>query len=384
MSVRSDGPWRIGVLFSSTGVTAGVETAQLRATLLAVDEINAAGGVLGRSVEAVVRDPGSDPKRFRALAEQLLTRDGVRLIFGCYMSSARKLVLPVVEQHHGLLFYPTLYEGFEFSASCIYTGAAPNQNALQLARYLLDTGRRRLLLIGSNYVYPYESNRIMTDLVTGAGGTVVDEIYVPVDATARHFERAVQRMRDTAPDAVFSTVVGAPTTLLYRAHRDAGFDPAAMPIASLTTGEAEVADMGAASAEGHITAAPFFETLTSPAAQAFVSAFKARHGAEAPVPAAAEAAYLQVHVAADALLRAGSDDPQALLPQLRDRDFPAPQGRIRISGENNHTHLWPRVAKVDAAGRFRVVWDPGVRVKPDPYCVVQTLNDWSADALPAT
>ncbi|MFT0859261.1 transporter substrate-binding domain-containing protein [Ancylobacter sp. G4_0304] len=377
-------PWRVGVLFSQTGVTSGVERSQLGATLLAIDEINAAGGVLGRQIEAVVYDPASIPRQYGQLAARLIEEDGVRLIFGCYMSSARKAVLPVVEALRGLLFYPTLYEGFEYSRHCVYTGAAPNQNSIQLAKYLLGTYGNRFLLVGSNYVFPYESNRIMTDFVTQSNGRVLDELYIPLEPKAGDIDKVIARIAKTAPDVIFSTVVGAGTASLYRAYHAAGFDPAKMPIASLTTSEAEIALMGAEAAAGHITAAPFFETMTTPAARRFVAAFKARNGADAPVTAAAEAAYFQVHLALRALARSGSDAPDDILTELRDAEFDAPQGRVRIDGETNHTWLWPRVGRVDARGRFQIVWNPGTRVKPDPYCVVQSLDDWSADGLAVT
>src|SRR6266852_4378335 len=248
--------WRVGVLFSQTGVTAAIERSQLNATLLAIDEINKAGGVLGRAILPVVYDPASNPKQFKALAERLLTVDRVRLIFGCYMSSTRKAVLPVVEAYRGLLFYPTLYEGFEYSPHCIYTGAAPNQNSLQLAKFLLQNYGNRFMLIGSNYIYPYESNRIMADFITQSKGKVLDEMYVPLEAEAKDFEKAIAKIDRLRPDVVFSTVVGSSTAIFYEAYRRAGFDSAKMPIASLTTSEAEVAEMTTDAAEGHITAAP--------------------------------------------------------------------------------------------------------------------------------
>jgi branched-chain amino acid transport system substrate-binding protein len=371
--------WHVGVLFSQTGVTSGIERTQLNATLLAIAEINAGGGVLGRPVEPVIYDPGSDPKKFRAFAERLFQIDRIRLLFGCYMSSTRKAVLPVVEGHRGLLFYPTLYEGFEYSRNCIYTGAAPNQNSLQLARFLLSTYGNRFLFVGSNYVYPYESNRLMADFVSQDKGKVLDEIYVPLRAEPKDFDKVIARIKKTSPDVIFSTVVGSGTAALYSAYRAAGFDPTKMPIASLTTSEAEVADMGAEMAEGHITAAPFFETLSSPAARRFVSSFKDKYGADAPVTACAEAAYFQVHLAMRAMAKCGSDDPEQVLANLRDFEFDAPQGRVRVDPENNHTYLWPRIARVDQKGRFQIVWNPGVQVKPDPYCVVQSLDDWSVD-----
>jgi branched-chain amino acid transport system substrate-binding protein len=383
MDSKSDSgsPWRVGVLFSQTGVTSAIEQSQLNATLLAIEEINSAGGVLGRPVEPVITDPASDPKQFRALAERLFLTDGVRLVFGCYMSSTRKAVLPVAESHRGLLFYPTLYEGFEYSRHCIYTGAAPNQNSLQLARYLLSTFGNRFVLVGSNYIYPYESNRLMTDFVMQGRGKILDELYVPLQSSAGDFEKVIRRIRKTSPDVIFSTVVGSGTSMFYEAYRAAGFDPAKMPIASLTTSEAEVAGMSSEAAEGHITAAPFFETLPSASARRFVGSFKQKYGPQAPVTAAAEAAYFQLHLAMRAVARCGSDDPERVLVELRDSEFDAPQGRVRIDPENNHTYLWPRIARLDANRKFQTVWNPGVRIKPDPYCVVQSLDDWSADDL---
>jgi branched-chain amino acid transport system substrate-binding protein len=377
----STGSWRVGVLFSQSGVTSTIERTQLNATLLAIEEINANGGVLGRPVEPVMYDPASDHKKFRAFAERLFQVDRIRLLFGCYMSSTRKAVLPVVEAHRGLLFYPTLYEGFEYSRHCIYTGAAPNQNSLQLAKFLLSAYGNRFLFVGSNYVYPYESNRVMGDFVAQGKGKVLDEIYVPLYPADKDFDKVIARIKKTSPDVIFSTVVGTGTSTLYRAYRAAGFDPTRMPIASLTTNEAEVAEMGAEAAEGHITAAPFFETLSSPAARRFVTSFKEKYGPDAPVTASAEASYFQLHIAMRAVAKCGSDDPEQVLTNLRDAEFDAPQGRVRIDPENNHTYLWPRIARLDRNGRFQTVWNPGVRVKPDPYCVVQSLDDWSVDDL---
>lgn len=206
----------------------------------------------------------------------------------------------------------------------------------------------------------------MTDLVTLAGGTVLDELYVPLECSARDFDRVIRRIRKVSPDVVFSTVVGSGTALFYRSFHEAGLDPERMPIASLTTSEAEIAEMSPAVARGHVTAAPFFEALDTPAAARFVAAYKRRWGEHSPVTACAEAAYFQIKLYAEALARAGGDDPDALLRQLLGLEIEAPQGRVRIDPENHHAELWPRVGRVGADGRFEVVWDPGVRVRPDP------------------
>ena len=157
-------PWRVGVLFSQSGVLAVIEETQLRATLLAIDEINRAGGVNGREIVPVIYDPQSEAQDYALCAKRLMIEDGITMIFGCYTSSSRKAVLPVVERLNGLLWYPTLYEGFEFSSNVIYTGASPNQNSVALCSYLARTYGRRFYFVGSDYVYPRQSNRVMRDL----------------------------------------------------------------------------------------------------------------------------------------------------------------------------------------------------------------------------
>lgn len=377
----SDAPWKVGVLFSQSGVTSAIEHTQLNATLLAIDEINAAGGVNGRPIEPVIRDPASNPKKFRELGEWLTGEAAVRVIFGCYMSSTRKALLPVVEARNGLLFYPTLYEGFEYSPRCIYTGSAPNQNSLPLLKYLLENYGNRFLFVGSNYVFPYASNRVMSDLVASANGKVLDEIYIPLEPREADFVRLMREVRRREPDVIFSTVVGAGTAQLYRAYRDAGFDPARVPIASLTTSEAEIAQMEPGDAVGHITAAPFFECLTTASARAFVSAYKLKYGQESPIPAAAEAAYFQVHLFANALSVVDTDAPEPLLEALKGMEFDAPQGRVKIDPETNHSYVWPRIGRVGSGGGFEVVWSSKAAIKPDPYFLAPSVDDWANVAL---
>jgi len=165
--------------------------------------------------------------------------------------------------------------------------------------------------------------------------------------------------------------------MFYELYRQAGFDSAQCPIASLTTSEAEVADMSAGAAEGHLTAAPYFESLDTPANVAFLKAYRARCGTDTHVTAAAEAAYNQVHLVAAALASAHSEDRQAIVAALANVEFSAPQGLVRIDPENNHAFLWPRIARINADKQFEIVWDPQMRVKPDPYFVSVAMDDWS-------
>jgi branched-chain amino acid transport system substrate-binding protein len=301
------------------------------------------------------------------------------------MSSARKAVIPVVEKYNRILFYATLYEGFEFSNNIIYTGAAPNQNSVQLADYMMSSFGGRVYLIGSDYIYPYESNRIMSDLVNQRpGGSVVAQRYVPLDAGPRDFDAIVSEIQEMQPDFIFSTVVGNATQHLYRAYADAGLNPKTMPIASLTTSEVEVAQMGAPVAAGHFTAAPYFSSIDTPENQRVIDRFRARFGDEVRPNACWEAAYFQVHMFANAMRATGTDLVPALMPQLLGTEFVAPQGRVRIEPGNHHTHLYPRIGRVNSKGEFSIVRASKQAVAPDPYLVTHSLGDWTLalEALP--
>lgn len=369
--------YKVGLLFSRASLTAASETAQANATHLAIAEVNDSGGINGRRVTAIDGDPGADPNDYRDSALHLCDHHQVQVLFGTHMSSTRKVVLPVVESRRRLLFYPTLYEGFEYSPYCFYTGSAPNQNSLQLARYVLQTYGGRVLFVGGSYVYPYESNRIMRELFEQAGGEIVDEIYLPFHATAEDFERVMQRVRETAPDAIYSTIVGSDIPSLHRAYHQAGFDPARMPIVSLATNEVDVQAMTDEEAEGHISAAPWFSTLQTPASQAFVSHYRARFGDGAAITAGAEAAYFQVHLFAQAARRAADDSVQALREALAGARFDAPQGTVQIDPQTQHTWLWPRIARLDGRRQFQLVLESAEAVPPSPYMV-----DYQMDAQP--
>ncbi|MFO1318075.1 MAG: transporter substrate-binding domain-containing protein [Burkholderiales bacterium] len=377
MTPHNQDPVRIGMLFSETGVTSVIETSQRLGTMLAVEEINAAGGINGRELQLVARDPHSRPTQYRTLAEQLISREGIRVFVGCYMSSSRKAVLPVLERWNALLLYPTLYEGFEYSRHVIYTGAAPNQNSVQLAEFMIRRFGPRVFMIGSDYVYPYESNRIMSDLVMERGGEKVAEIYLPLDARREDFDAVIRRVRSEAPDFIFSTVVGECTSMLYGAYHAAGLDPGRMPIASLTTCEAEIAAMGPEIAVGHITSAPYFQSVPTATNRDSVSRFHGRFGEDCVTNQCWEAAYFQMHLLADAMRRAGPDDVEAILRALPGSEYDAPQGRVRIDEQNHHTYLRPRIGRANAAGQFDILEEARDRVRPDPYLVSHTLQDWS-------
>lgn len=372
-------PVRVGMLFSETGVTSTIGVSQLHGALLAVDEINDAGGIDGRELVPVRYDAQSNPARYAELAEHLIREDRVNVIFGCYMSSSRKAVIPIIEKWNKLLFYPTLYEGFEYSANVIYTGAAPNQNSVQLAEFITSNFGSRAYLIGSDYIYPYESNRIMDELVMQRQGSEkLAERYVALDAKESDFSDIMIDIRNKRPDFIFSTVVGDSTAALYRAYADAGFDPREMPIASLTTSEAEISQMERGVAAGHYTSAPYFQSIQSEANQRCLANLRRRFGQTSVPNLCWEASYFQVHIFANAMRQTGDDTIERLMPRILGSEFEAPQGRVKIDPTNHHTCLYPRIGRVNADGQFTIVRQARRSVYPDPYLVTHSLGDWAA------
>jgi ABC-type branched-subunit amino acid transport system substrate-binding protein len=361
--------WTLGVLFSRSGLMEIPSTQHVRGAMLAIDEVNAAGGVLGRPLNAIHYDTRSDLALYRQFADRLLTEDGVGVILGCCTSLARKAVLPAIERRNGLLWYPDLYEGFEYSPNVIYVGAATNQNSLPLARYLFGQARRRFMLIGSDYIYPREANRVMRDLIERHGGEVLDEIYLPMGTPDEEIARLVARVKALGPDAVFSTLVGSNICRLCERYADAGIDPADIPIASHNVTEAELATVGRAECAGHVTAAPYFSSVDSGINRDFVRAFRGRFGGNAPVSQYAVSAYSAVRLFAATLGLAGEMDTQRMMQCARGLELEAPHGRIVIDLDNNHTWMTPRVGVWNGVDEFDVVWESDQVVQPDPWLV---------------
>ncbi len=368
---------RVGLLCSTSGSTALLEQSQWRGASLAIEEINARGGIDGRELIALHYDPASDPAAFRELAERLILQDGVNVIFGGYTSTSRKAMLPVVEKHNRLLIYSQQYEGFEYSDNIIYSGASPNQNGVQLADFMTEAYGARVYFIGSRYVYPYECNRTMQELLLQhPEGAILGERYLPLDATRDQFAQVVADIRRKSPDWIFSTVIGATVPYLYDAYAHADLDPSRMPIGSLNTSETESPAMERGIAAGHYTAAPYFQSVDTAENHRAVRHHQSRFGANTPTDMNWEAAYYQMHMFAEACARAGSDEIGAIMSHLLGSEFAAPQGRVRIDPVNHHMALYPRIGRANADGQFTILRESKFAVGPDPYMTRQTLGDW--------
>jgi branched-chain amino acid transport system substrate-binding protein len=367
MAGRDEATWRVGVLFSRSGVTGVTETEHFLGTALAIEEINTAGGVLGRPIEPICYDPASDTEAYRAFARRMLAEDGAEVVFGCSLSASRKSVLPTVERHNGLLWYPSIYEGFEYSENVIYTGATLNQNIFALADYLLQEHGSRIFLVGSDYIYPRESNRVMRDLVEAKGGAIVGDLYAPLHADNGAYEAMIAAIRQASPDAVFSTVVGSGAGRLYRAYAAAGIDRARCPIASLTMAEGHIRVIGPDLCSGHVLAASYFAAMPGEENDRFKAAFRARFGTERPTSMWSETAYAQVHLFARALAEAGTLDAARLGAAALRQRLAAPEGELTVDAETRHVWLTPGIGVARPDGEFDVVWRARRPVRPDPY-----------------
>jgi urea transport system substrate-binding protein len=363
----ADGEIKVGVLFSLTGTTAIIEESLNKATIMAIEEINDAGGINGMKIVPIVEDPASDPATFAEKARKLVVGDKCVSVFGSYTSASRKAVLPAFEKRNNLYFYPTLYEGRECSKNVIYTGAVPNQQQDEFVPWLVEKFGKKFFLIGSNYIYPKEENNYCKKLLEKLGGEVVTEEYVPLGHS--EFSSVISKIKSTEPNVIFSTVVGDSVVALHRQYRAAGLDPAKMPMASLTTSENEVAAMGGDAAAGHFTSAPYFMVHQSPENEKFVAAYKKRWGDDKVTHFVSEPCYFQMYMFKQAVekLSPGDITPDNIREAIKGVELVAPQGKVRLERENLHTWLWPKIAVAKSDGQFEVLKDSAEWKAPDPY-----------------
>lgn len=369
--MKSSDPIKIGLLFSKQGVTSQLESSQLYGALFAIDEINGLGGVQGREIISTHYDPQSDNARHKVLLERLIIEDHINLIFGGYTSSSRKVMLPIIEKHNKLLFYPQQYEGFEFSENIIYTGAAPNQNLVQLEKFMTLKFGARVYMIGSHYIYPYETNRNMYSLIAmNPAHQIVAERYVSIYADQNSLDEIVADIKVKQPDFVFCTLIGRTVPYFYQAYLKAGLDPAKIPVASLNTSEVEINIMGAEAAMGHYTSSPYFQSIDLPLNRSTVDRFFASRYAERAIPNMNwEASYFAMHLLAKAFRNSDSDRIEDILPNILGAEIEAPQGRVQIDRLTHHASLYPRIGMANADGQFTIIEDRGLRINPDPYMV---------------
>ena len=364
---------KVGILHSLSGTMAISETAVHDAELLAIKEINAAGGVMGKQLEVVIEDGASDWPTFAEKAEKLIQNDGVAVVFGGWTSASRKAMLPVFEQHNGLLFYPVQYEGLETSPNIFYTGATTNQQIVPAVDYLLREGKTKFYLLGSDYVFPRTSNLIINKQLAASGIEAVGEEYTPLGHT--EYSTVITKIRAAEPDVVFNTLNGDSNVAFFKQLKDAGIGAADLPTISVSVAEEEITGIGPENISGHLVAWNYFQTTDTPANVEFVAAFQAEYGENRVTDDPIEAGYFGVYLWKAAVEKAGSTEVAAVKEAAKGISFDAPGGTVTIHDENQHVSKTVRIGSVRDDGQIDEIWNSGAPVAPDPYL---DTYEWAA------
>ncbi len=373
---------KVGILHSLSGTMAISETALKNVALMTIEEINAAGGVLGKQLEPVVVDPASNWPLFAEKARQLISQDKVAAVFGCWTSVSRKSVNPVFKELNGLLFYPVQYEGEELEKNVFYTGAAPNQQAIPAVEYLMskDGGEaKRFVLLGTDYVYPRTTNKILRAFLHSKGVKDEDimEEYTPfghsdyqtIIANIKKFAAAGKKT------AVVSTINGDSNVPFYKELGNAGLKATDVPVVAFSVGEEELRGVDAKPLVGHLAAWNYFMSVKNPTNTAFIEKYKAWAAANGVANADSvvtndpmEATYVGIHMWKQAVEKAGTTDVDPVIDALGGQTFEAPSGfTLTMDETNHHLHKPVLIGEVRADGQFSTVWKTKEPVRAQPW-----------------
>jgi len=356
---------KVGILHSLSGTMAISEVSVRDAELLAIEEINAKGGVLGKKIEPKVEDGASDWPTFAEKAQKLISVDKVATTFGGWTSASRKAMLPVFEKNKALLWYPVQYEGLETSPYIFYSGATTNQQIIPGLEYLKAQGKKNIFLVGSDYVFPRTANKEIKAYAAANGLNIVGEEYTPLGHT--EYSTVVNKLKDAKPDAVFNTLNGDSNVAFFKQFKAAGLTAAAMPVMSVSVAEEEVRGIGPENIAGHLVAWNYYQTSDVPENKAFVDAYKKKYGANRVTDDPIEAGYTQVYLWKMAVEKAGTTDVEAVKKAADGITFSAPEGTVTIDGPTQHLFKTARIGQITADGQIKEISNSGSPIKPDPY-----------------
>jgi urea transport system substrate-binding protein len=355
----------LGLVFSRSGPYAMMAGEMRKSALMAIDEVNRSDE-FDFTFTPHLRDPGGVVAAYHTACDDLIREEQVDHIVGCYTSASRKQVIPIVERTERLLWHPARYEGFESSDNVIYVGAAPNHNVVPLVRHMLDQVSSDVFCIGSNYVWTWETNRVIREIVTSAGGRILAERLLELGETA--VDHIVREIVDRKPPAVFNTLVGESSYVFVRALHEAMIGARlTIPMLSCSLCEPELKLIGSAASVGYITSSAYFESIERPENRAFVARWKAGHGADSSPSVDGQSTYVCVMLLARAIRRAGSTNVGAVRRAAANHRYDSPQGPVWVDPDNNHCFLTPRLARSVPGCQFKIFWEADAPVRPDPY-----------------
>ncbi|GIW15089.1 MAG: urea ABC transporter substrate-binding protein [Tepidiforma sp.] len=359
---------KVGILHSLSGTMAVSEVAVKDADLMAIEEINAAGGVLGKKLEPKVEDGASDWPTFAEKAKKLIQSDKVAVTFGCWTSASRKAVLPVFESNKALLYYPVQYEGLESSPYIFYTGATTNQQIVPSVEYLLEQGKKNFFLVGSDYVFPRTANKIIKAQLAASGGKVIAEEYTPLGHT--EYATLIAKIKSSNADVIYNTLNGDSNVAFFKQLRDAGIKASDLTTMSVSIAEEEAAAIGGDVMEGHLVAWNYYQTVDTPENKKFVPAYQAfteKSGKKRPTSDPVEAAYISVYLWAMAVKKAGTTDVEKVKEAMAGLEFAAPEGPVKVHPTNHHISKTVRIGKIRRDALIDEIWATKGPVEPDPY-----------------
>jgi urea transport system substrate-binding protein len=355
---------KLGFLNSTSGAMAISEQTVRDSLKLAAGEINADGGIMGKKIEFIEEDGQSEPTVFAEKIDKLLTEDKVAAVFGGWTSASRKAMLPVVEGANGLLFYPVQYEGLEASKNIYYTGATTNQQIIPAMDFLKSKGVKTLFLAGSDYVFPRTANKIIKQYAATLGIQIVGEEYVPLSSD--NWTTQVAKIAAAKPDFVFNTINGSSNVGFIKAYAEAGLGATKSPIISVSIAEEEAPSMGV-NLTGQYAAWNYFESVKSPANEAFIKAFQAKYGEKRPTSDPMEAAYTSLYLYKGMVEKAKSFCVDAVNKASGGVTFDAPEGTVTVNGDNHHIAKTGLIGQINSSNQFDIVWTSGKPIEPDPF-----------------
>lgn len=356
---------KIGFVNSLSGTMAISETTVNKSLHMAANEINAAGGVLGKQLKVVDQDGKSEPAVFAEKARSLIEKECVAAVFGGWTSSSRKAMLPVFEADNALLFYPLQYEGMESSSNIFYSGAAPNQQIVPALDYLKEQGHKKLFLVGSDYVFPQTANRVVNAYAEGNGMEVVGEEYTPMGST--DFTTIVNKLKSSGADAVVNTLNGDSNVAFFKEYKASGLTADQVPVISMSIAEEEISAIGLDNVKGQLTAWNYYQTLDSSENQKFVKNFKAKYGASKPTSDPMESAYTSLYLWKAMVEKAKSFDVDKVKAAADGVTFNAPEGKVTVDGENHHIYKTSYIGRIEDDLLIHTVWQSDGPIAPDPY-----------------
>ncbi|MCQ2575460.1 MAG: transporter substrate-binding domain-containing protein [Treponema sp.] len=354
---------KIGILYSTTGNFSLSETPMHNAAKMAIDEINAAGGIKGMKIEPLYVDYGSDPSMAAEKAQQMMLKDQVTAIIGTNASNTRLAVIPTIEKYNGLLVYNTYYEGEKPSKNLLYTNTCPNQQVASFMPWMVENLGKKVYIVGSDYEFPRKSIAFAKEYIAAAGGEIVGEDYAPNGET--DFSSIVNRIKASGCDVVFSAVAGNSAVPFFKDYSQYGMDPKVTPICGIASHEAAIKSVGA-SAVGCYASFDYFNSIDTPENKAFIEKYTSLYGSSTTITNLAEGAYHGVYMLAKAIENAKSLSTQDIIAAASGMEFDTPAGRLKMDAENHHCWLNTYIGQVQEDLTYKVVASSDGLVAPIP------------------